>query len=415
MTEHPMLTNDATIFGILALMLGFVFWSSSLKNKGVQTFYRIFPPLLLCYFLPSLLTTFGVINPEESRLYFVASRYLLPAALVLLTASADLPATMKLGPKALILFFTGTIGIMIGGPIALLLTAWVAPDLLGAGPDAIWRGMATVAGSWIGGSANQTAIREFFEVGSQTFSIWVAVDVIVANVWMAILLTIAANQIAVDKFLRADRSSLDRVRERAEKYEAEHARIPELKDLILILALGLGATGIAHFLADLIAPWLRVNMPELAKYSVHSEFFWLVVSATIMGVVLSFTKARSLQGAGAMKVGTVFVYILVATVGTHMNIKALFDAPAYFLIGAIWMIFHVALLFAVAYAIRAPSFFLAVGSKANVGGAASAPVVAAAFHPSLAPVGALLAVIGYAFGTVGAYVTGLVMQSIAGG
>ncbi|PHR62963.1 MAG: hypothetical protein COA47_01330 [Robiginitomaculum sp.] len=415
MTEHPMLTNDATIFGILALMLGFVFWSSALKHKGIQTFYRIFPPLLLCYFLPSLLTTFGVINPDQSSLYFVASRYLLPAALVILTASADLPATMKLGPKALILFFTGTIGIMIGGPIALLLTAWVAPDLLGAGPDAIWRGMATVAGSWIGGSANQTAIREIFDVGSHTFSIWVAVDVIVANVWMAILLTIAANQIAVDKFLRADRSSLDLVRERAEQYEAEHARIPELKDLILILALGFGATGAAHFLADIIAPWFQVNMPELAKYSVHSKFFWLVVSATIMGVVLSFTKARSLQGAGAMKVGTVFVYILVATVGTHMNIKALFDAPAYFLIGAIWMIIHIALLFAVAYAIRAPSFFLAVGSKANVGGAASAPVVAAAFHPSLAPVGALLAVIGYAIGTFGAWFTGMVMQGIAGG
>jgi uncharacterized membrane protein len=243
----------------------------------------------------------------------------------------------------------------------------------------------------------------------------VAVDVIVANVWMAILLTIAANQIAVDKFLRADRSKLDDVRNRAEKYEAENARIPELKDLMLILALGFGATGAAHLIADLAAPWFQENLPDWQKYSVHSKFFWLVISATIMGVILSFTKARTLQGAGAMKVGSVFAYILVAAFGTHMTIRALFDAPAYFLIGAFWMLIHISLLFAVAYAIKAPSFFLAVGSKANVGGAASAPVVAAAFHPSLAPVGALLAVVGYAIGTFGALFTGQVMQAIAGG
>jgi uncharacterized membrane protein len=381
-----------------------------------RRFYRVFPPLLLCYFLPSLLTTFGLVDPEQSNLYFAASRYLLPAALVLLTASADLPATISLGPKALIMFFTGTLGVMIGGPVALLIASLVAPDLVaGQGPDAVWRGMATVAGSWIGGSANQTAMYEIFDVGGDIFSVWIAVDIIVANIWMAVLLWIAANQNQADVRLKADRSAVDRVRERAEAYEAEHARIPELRHLIFILAVGFAATGVAHAFADILSGFFGARFPDLDQLSLNSQFFWLVLLATVFGVTLSFTPVRRLQGAGAMKVGSVFIYVLVATVGMNMNVAALLETPAYFAIGALWILVHAGLLIAIAFLIKAPSFFMAVGSQANIGGAASAPVVAAAFHPSLAPVGALLAVLGYIIGTLGAWFTGVVMSLIAAG
>ncbi|MDP1630594.1 MAG: DUF819 family protein [Caulobacter sp.] len=411
-----LITNDAVVLGLLAVILAFVFWSSGLTNSLARRFYGIFPPILLCYFLPSLLTTFGVVDPETSRLYFIASRFLLPAALVLLTVSADLPAVVSLGPKALIMFFTGTVGVMIGGPVALFLTSIVAPDLLGgSGPEAIWRGMATVAGSWIGGSANQAALYEIYGAGRDTFSIWIAVDVIVANVWMACVLWIAANQVRVDRLLRADTSAVDRVRLKAEAYEAEHARIPHLKDLILILGVGFGAVGLSHAVADPLSGWFGETFAWARRLSLDSSFFWLVLTATAIGVVLSFTPARKLQGVGAAKVGSVFVYILIATVGLNMNIGAVLNAPAYFLIGAVWMLVHVLLMIAMAFLIRAPSFFLGVGSMANIGGAASAPVAAAAFHPSLAPVGVLLAVVGYIVGTAAAWFTGMVMMQIAAG
>ena len=410
-----LVTNDAVAFGLLALILGFVFWASGLKNGAVQKFFGIIPPLLLCYFLPSLLTTFGVIDPEESQLYFVASRYLLPAALVLLTLSADLPSTMRLGPKALIMFFTGTIGVMIGGPIAIFLTSVLAPELLGSGPEAIWRGMATVAGSWIGGSANQAALYEIFGAGPDVFSIWIAVDVIVANIWMAVVLWIAANQVRVDRWLKADSSVVEEVRAKAEAIEQANARIPVLKDLMLILAVGFGAVGAAHAIADPLSAWFGAHVPIAQRLSLDSSFFWLVLVATIIGVLLSFTPVKKLQGPGASKVGSVFVYILVATVGLNMNIAAILDTPVYFLIGGVWMLVHVLLMFTVARLIRAPSFFLGVGSMANIGGAASAPVAAAAFHPSLAPVGVLLAVLGYIVGTAAGWATGLAMAAIGGG
>lgn len=410
-----LITNDAVVLGLLAAILGAVFWASSLSHPWVKRFFTVIPALLLCYFLPSLLTTFGLVDPEESRLYFIASRFLLPAALVLLTISADLPAVMGLGPKALIMFFTGTLGVMIGGPVALLLTSWVAPDLLGAGPEAIWRGMSTVAGSWIGGSANQAALYEIFEAGPDTFSIWIAVDVVVANIWMAVVLWIAANQVKMDKLFRADTTALDRVRDKAEAYETENARIPTLKDLIFIVAVGFGAVGLSHAIADPLSAWFGESYPWAQRLSLDSSFFWLVLIATIIGVVLSFTGARKLQGPGAAKVGSVLVYVLVATVGLNMNIGAILESPVYFVIGGVWMLVHVALMFGMAFLIRSPSFFLGVGSMANIGGAASAPVAAAAFHPSLAPVGVLLAVVGYIIGTAAAWFTGLVMMQIAAG
>ena len=131
-------------------------------------------------------------------------------------------------------------------------------------------------------------------------------------------------------------------------------------------------------------------------------------------MALSFTKARELEGVGASRIGSVFIYILVATIGMKMNVMAVFDNPGLFIIGLIWMAIHAFILIAVAKIIKAPFFFLAVGSQANVGGAASAPVVASAFHPSLAPVGVLLAVLGYAIGTYGAWLCGILMQTVSG-
>jgi uncharacterized membrane protein len=412
----PLVTNDAVIMGILAVLLGIVFWTSTSGGKGFKLFYRVFPPLLLCYFLPSMLNTFNIVDPDQSNLYFVASRYLLPAALVLLTLSADLPATFKLGPKALIMFFTGTLGVVIGGPVALLVASMISPDLIGVdGPNAVWRGMTTLAGSWIGGGANQAAMFEIYEVGGEIFSAWVTVDVIVANIWMAFLLLAASNAKFLDNKIGADVRAVDHLRVKAEAYESQNARIPDLRDLMFILAIGFGAVAIAHAASDSLAPWFAEHYPELQRYSLHSGFFWLILVATAIGVVLSFSPVRKLAAVGSMKTGSVFIYILVATIGMRMDVTAIARNPEFFLIGLLWVAIHAALLIIVALLIKAPTFFLAVGSQANIGGAASAPVVASAFHPSLAPVGVLLAVVGYIMGTWAAWATGQLMMIISAG
>jgi uncharacterized membrane protein len=408
------ISNDAILTGLLFVILALIFKASSLTHSGFRKFFAVIPPLLLCYFIPSVLSSLNWVDVSESRLYFVASRYFLPASLILLTLSIDLPSVFKLGSKALIMFLTATVGIVLGGPLTILLFSYLKPELVGGvGADAVWRGMSTIAGSWIGGGANQAAMYEVFQPSDVLYSIMITVDVLVAELWMVFLLIGVGRKAKLDSFFRADNGSIEALTTRMEAFEKSNARIPSFTDLMVILGISLGATGLAHWGADYFSVFIQQNYPQLSKFSLTSDFFWLVVLATTFGLLLSFTSVRKYEGAGASKIGTVFIYFLVATIGLKMDLSKIFEYPWLFLVGFVWILFHVLLLFIVARIIRAPYFFLAVGSKANIGGAASAPVVAAAFHPALAPVGVLLAVIGYALGTYGAYLSALLMQMVA--
>ncbi|MBZ9631949.1 DUF819 family protein [Salegentibacter sp. LM13S] len=420
MEDTPVFTNDAVVFGLLMLALGFVFYTSSKEEGFWKKFYGIVPALLMCYLIPAIFNSLGLIDDSTSQLYFVASRFLLPAALVLMTLSIDLKAIFNLGPKALIMFFAGTVGIIVGGPLALIIVSAISPETVGGvGPDAIWRGLSTIAGSWIGGGANQAAMLEIYEYNPELYGGMVLVDIVVANLLMAGLLMGIGKTEKIDKWLKADNSAITELKNKVSNYAASVTRNPSLPDYMIMLALAFVTVGIAHWGADEISVYLSSNFEifndsKSALSSFSSSFFWMITIATAIGIGLSFTRFKTYEGAGASKLGSIFIYILVATIGMKMDLGMVFDNPGLIGIGLIWMSIHVIFLFVTAKLIKAPYFFLAVGSQANVGGAASAPVVAAAFHPSLATVGVLLAVFGYVVGTYGAILTTILMQIAAG-
>lgn len=415
---QPYFTNDAIVFGILMIILASIFYTSSLENAAWKKFYRFVPALLLCYFIPALFNwPLGLISGKESNLYFVASRYLLPASLILFCLSIDFKSLLNLGPKALIMFFTATLGIIIGGPIALLLISYVAPDLIGnANPDDVWRGFSTVAGSWIGGGANQTAMKEIYEVSDNLFGTMIVIDVIVANIWMGFLLYGANISDRLDEILKADNSAITELKEKVRAYRASVSQMPTTTLLFIMFAIAFGGVALSHWGSDVIVPFMKNYADTLKSMrldSLMSGFFWLIVISTTIGLTASFTKARKLEGIGASRWGGIFIYILVATIGMKMNLAEVFDNLGLFVVGLVWMLVHVILLLLVAKIIKAPFFFVAVGSQANVGGAASAPIVASAFDTALAPVGVLMAVLGYALGTYGAIICATLMQIIA--
>jgi len=252
---------------------------------------------------------------------------------------------------------------------------------------------------------------ELYQFNIDKYGAMLAVDVVVANVWMAFILYGAGKADKIDKWLKADSSSIENLKTNMAKYTASVERNATLPDLMKIFAIAFGGVGLSHLLAGIFVG-LAENS-SMAGSVLTSQFFWIVVIATTFGLTLSFTKMRKLEGAGASKMGSVFIYILVAIIGMKIDLSELVKYWDFIIIGLIWMIFHVALMFLVAKIIKAPFFFLAVGSKANVGGAASAPVVASAFHPSLAPVGVLLAVLGYALGTYGAILCATLMEIVS--
>jgi uncharacterized membrane protein len=412
-----MLANDAAILGVLALVLGLLFYTKELPL--FKRFYGIVPVVLLCYVIPSLLVSSNIIDPSESKLYTIASRFLLPAALILMTLSIDLKAIIGLGSKALILFFTATIGIVLGGPIALFIVTLFEPSILELqGAQELWKGLATIAGSWIGGGANQATMLEVFEYDRSLYGAMVLVDILVANLWLAILMISTSKKRGIDRWLKADTSAIETLQKNVEHYQAQTARLTTQPDLIALFAIAFGGVGIAHVSAPQIVQLLITLVPSLSDpghllTSLTSEFLWMVVVATLIGIGASFTRLKRYEGIGASKMGSVFIYILVATIGMQMNLLEAINHPELFAIGLIWISFHALLLILVAKLIKAPLFFLAVSSQANVGGAASAPIIAAEFHPALASVGILLAVLGYVVGTVGAYLCALLMQAIS--
>ncbi|WP_138481726.1 DUF819 family protein [Dyadobacter bucti] len=408
-----MIRNDAAVLGILMVILAAIFYTATLPGAW-KRFYNVIPPLLLCYFIPGLLNSFGIINGSSSQLYPVVSKFFLPACLVLFTIGMDWKSLGRLGPKALVAMLVGTAGIMIGGPLALWMVGLASPaTVAGEGPDAVWRGLATIAGSWIGGGANQTALREVFQPSDRLFSQMVAVDVLVAEIWMALLIYGAGVSERFDKLLGADSRQIEEVKLHMDAESKANERNPTVSDYIFLAAAGFGATGFAHFMGEIITPYLSQNYPWLEKYSLTSTFFWVVTIATLVGIIMSVTPLRKLEYVGASKLGSVFLYVLVATIGMQMDLGAVADNPGLFAIGLVWILIHAIILVIACKWLKIPFFFLAVGSQANVGGSASASVVAAAFHPSLAPVGVLLAILGYAIGTYGGYLTALMMQWVS--
>jgi len=374
------------VLALLLAVLALLFTAN--RTRAGNRFFSFLPLLVFAYFAPAALSNTGVI-PLQSPLYDFIKTWLLPASLVLLTLSVDIPAVMRLGPKVLVLFFSATASIVLGGPLAYLAVGRVWPEAISGMGDQAWRGMAAISGSWIGGGANFVAIGESAGATDATIALMVVVDVAIANVWMAFLLGFAGRDAAMDAKIGAERGSIDELRGRIETFTQSVARPTNLPDLLMIVAIGIGGAALATALSQ--------RLPDIGD--IVSGFTWVVILVTTLGVGLSFTRARNLEGAGASSAGSVMLYLLVASIGAKADFARVGEIPGLVLIGSLWMLFHVVVLLLVRRWMKAPIFFLAVGSQANIGGAASAPIVASAFHPSLATVGVLLAVFGYVLGT----------------
>jgi uncharacterized membrane protein len=405
----PMVSDPAGILAMLLASLGLIFWAT--QHPVLGKLFKVVPALVFCYFIPTTLTTLGVI-PESSPLYSWVKAYVLPASLLLLILALDLPGIMRLGPKAVIMLLAGTAGVVIGGPIALLITqAWL--------PEDIWRGMTALSGSWIGGGANFVALGTVAQASDSMMAMMVVPDVLVASLWMGVLLYMSGRQHEIDRFTGADASAIRSLEERLTAFQKQMTRVPSLADLIMIVAIGFvgsylaysGGVELQRIITDAAAhapKWFNDSIGNVGAST------WKYVIITTIGLILSFTPVRKLEGAGASKLGSMMLYLLVACIGAGANFTKIVEHPAVFIMGFVWMFFHIAALMITAWLIRAPIFFVAVGSQSNIGGAASAPVVAAAYHPSLAPVGALLAVAGYVLGTYAGLLCMRLLMMVAG-
>jgi len=401
----PFVQHHVGQLSLLLAVLAVIFYLT--KHPVVGRIFKVVPALVFCYFVPAGLTSAGIL-PAEAPLYDWVKTYLLPASLLLLVLALDVPGIIRLGPKAVIMLLAGTFSIVIGGPIALAITKSHLP------PDA-WQGMAALSGSWIGGGANFVAIGKAANVTDAMLGTMVIVDVLVANIWMGTLLYLSGHQHRIDRWTGANAEAIRDLERRLTDFQERTNRVPSLPDLMMIIALGIAGGWLSYKAGVHLYTYFGGDAAKSGINTVINASTWKFIIVTAVGVALSFTAARNLEGAGASRVGTVMLYLLVACIGASGDFRKVLECPAYVVMGLIWMAIHIVVLLGVGMLIRAPIFFVAVGSQANIGGAASAPVVASAFHPSLAPVGALLAVAGYVLGTYAGLVCMTMLKWVAGG
>ena len=384
-----LVTDPLHTAALLTAVLAAVF--ALARVPALKKLFEIIPPVIWAYFVPMLLTTFGVTQPyvpeTASSAEYINPAYttfgtvLLPMALFLLMLTIDLKAIASMGRLALIMLVVGTLGIVIGAPIAFL-----AVGQFVEGADT-WKQLASLSGSWIGGTANMVAIQE--SVGLRDLGPVIVVDTVVGYGWMAILLFLSKYQDRFNAWVGADTSAMDRVN--ATLKEIDTTRRPIGIDTgAIIIGLGIGAAVLSRYIGGLL--------PKLGDPTIISNGTWAVLVAVTAGLALSFTKMRNLEADGASRIGYVALYLLLTSIGAQGDLGAVMEAPLLLLTGVVWLSIHIALLFGAAKLLKAPLFFVATGSMANVGGAASAPIVASVYHPAMAPVGLLMAVAGYVLG-----------------
>ena len=390
-----MITDPTALFIYLAVVLGLIFWASG--QPRLAPFFKYTPAVMYAYFVPTLSTTLGI-TPMSSPTYDWMTRYLLPFSFMLLMVTVDVRAILRLGRMALIMMLTGTAGIIIGAPIALLLVGrWLPGDA--------WMGLAALSGSWIGGTANMVAIAESVGTPSALLGPIIVVDTVVGYGWMGVLLFLSAWQGRYDARVGADTAFIVDANRRLDLQESAK-RPAELRDIVMILAVGFGGAYLCILAGE--------HLPTLGDPTIISHTTWAVVLVTTLGLTLSFTRLSRLGQVGASRIGYLALYLLLTAIGAQANLREVLAVPLYLGVGVIWISIHIGLLLLVGRLVRAPLFFVALGSMANVGGAVSAPVVASVYHPALAPVGLLMGVSGYIIGIYGGILCAWLLSLVGG-
>ncbi len=374
----------ATLVGVAA----FFFW---LEKATKWKIFQYVVPLIWIYATPLVLRNVGVL-PASSAAYDVLRQYGLPLFIVLLLLSVDVGAAVRIMGKGILVMLLGTAGIVVGAPVGYwAVHQWLEPSA--------WKGFGALAGSWIGGTGNMAAVAAGLETPPDQFGLAVLADTVIYVAWLPLLL-ISKN--FAERFNRWTGVSEDRLArmEAAAAAEKREDRPPAVRDLLYLGALAFAATWLAS--------WIAPQLPEIEP--VISTSTWSVLLVTTFGILLSFTAAKNLPS--SHNVAMAIVYVFVARMGASASLAGLAQAPAFLLGAAIWIVIHGLFCLGGAWLFKVDVHSAAIASAANVGGAASAPVVAAYHRESLVPASILMALLGYAMGNYLAFLAAYLCQLV---
>ncbi len=366
------------------------------SHERFKKYFSFLPPVFWIYFLPMLCASFGFID-SESKIYDLIGRWFLPASLILLLLSSDIKAILKLGKPALTMMLAGSLGIMLGMPLVF----WVVKPLVGS---QMWSGFGALSASWIGGSANMIAVKQAIGTPQEVFTPMVVVDTVVPYMWLGFLVAASSFQWQFDRINNSDRRILDDLALRASELSKQFVEKSSLLTTLFIFLFALAGSFVARYAGE--------HLPTVKD--IFSSYAWTIIAASVLGIALSLTRARKLEQYGTSRIGYFLLYFVLTTIGAKANIVSI--STTFVLIGAgfLVVIFHGLGLLLAARILRAPMFLVAVASQANIGGVASAPIVAQVYQSGLASVGLLLAILGNIMGTYLGILTSQLCKMVSG-
>lgn len=387
---EALIHNPAAILATLAGVAGFFFW---LEKATGWKFFNFVPPLIFIYLLPAFFSNVGI-TTSKSPVYGMMSDIVLPMFLTILLLNIDVKSAVRVMGRGVFVMLIGTAGVIIGAPLALLLVKH------GLGPEG-WKAFAALSGSWVGGTGNMAAAQVMWDVGGAEFGLAVIGDNAVYLIWLPIML--GSKNLAgwFHKFTGVKEERINKLHAAAEAMETDETP-PAMRHYLYLIFFGLAVTAVSSALSQIL--------PTFDK--TVSSSTWQILLVTTFGIALSFTKARTIPGSHNLAMA--LVYIFVANMGARSNLAGVAYQAGWFLLGAyIWIFIHGAFILLAARFLRVDVHTAAISSAANIGGAASAPIVAAYHNESLVPVSILMALIGYAIGNYAAYFTGLLCQLVS--
>jgi len=374
-----MIRNPFLIIATLAAIEILVLFLS--ERKFYKKNFSFFPAVFWIYFLPMLCSSLGLLD-SKSPVYSSITNHLLPASLILLLMCVDIKAILHLGRTALGMFFVGSLGIMTG-------TVLVFAVFKGIVGTQFWGGFGALSGSWTGGSANMIAVKEALSTPNDVFLPMVVVDTVVPYVWMAFLILMVGWQKIFDPWNKARTDLLVEFNRNVKLIPLKSFSGWQMKQVFLILIIAVTGSAIGGLLAQ--------GLPEIQ--GIISTYAWVIIIVSFLGISLSFTRCRDLESYGASRIGTWILYFVLTSIGAKASLAHLQSSLVLILAGFCIVLVHAVFMLVGARLLRAPLFLVAIASQANIGGIASAPIVAACYQPSLASVGLLLAVLGNIVGT----------------
>jgi uncharacterized membrane protein len=373
------ITNPILIIVVLISIEAIVLTLS--RHQRTRRYFDLLPAVFWIYFLPMLAATFGLIT-AKSPVYGLITAWLLPASLVLLLLPVDMRAILRLGPTALAMFFIGAAGIIAGAVLSFSLFK----PLIGG---EFWSGFGALSASWTGGSANMIAVKEALSVPDAVFAPMVIVDTVVPYLWMGFMIAMVGLQPAFDRWNRSDRTLLDHFGEQAVKHLATSGSRRTARGILLALGVAVAGGGVAQLIARQLP-----QIPDMV-----TTYTWTIMVVTLIGILLSFSPLRALERSGATRTGYDLLYFVLTAIGAKASVASIGSALVLIAAGLTIVAVHAVVILIGARLLRAPLFLVAAASQANIGGVASAPVVAEVYHPGLASVGLLLAILGNIVGT----------------